>query len=116
MFINPMQTLIFHDFYFESTESTKSAFYEVSIAAQGSLFIGSTITLHCSVTPRPHPPVAYMWRTTAAGSILHTSAASPNATVVIRSYHSKHGYYYCTVKQNGATIGTRVTRLEIDSK
>ena len=89
--------------------------YEVSIETKGSLSIGSMITLHCSVTPRPHPPVTYMWRTTAAGGISHTNTASPDATVVIRSYHAKHGHYYCTVKQNGATIGTRVARLEIDS-
>ena len=67
------------------------------------------------MTPRPHPPVTYTWRTIAGGSISHTSAASPDATVVIRSYHTKHGHYYCTVKQNGAIIGTGVTRLEIDS-
>ena len=79
------------------------------------MFIGSTITLHCNVTPRPHPPVAYMWRTTAAGRISHTNIASPNATVVIDSYYAKHRHYYCIVKQSGATIGTGVTRLEIDS-
>ena len=77
--------------------------------------IGSTITLHCNVSPRPHSAVTYMWRTTAADRISHTNTASPDATVVIDLYYVKHRHYYCTVKQNGTTIGTGVARLEIDS-
>ena len=97
-----------------SLATTETTFYEVFIETQGSLSIGSTITLHCNVTPRPHSPVTYTWRTTAAGRISYNTA-SPNATVVIRSYHAKYGHYYCTVKQTGAIIGTGVARLEIDS-
>ena len=84
--------------------------------AQGSLSIGSTITLHCSVTPRPHSPVTYTWGT-SVGRIPYTSthAFSPDATLVIHSSDTKLGHCYCTVKVNGATIGTGVTRLEVDS-
>ena len=89
--------------------------YDVSIEAQGSLFIGSTITLHCNVTPRPVQPLTYIWRTTARASISHTSATSPNATVVIQPYHTKHGHYYCVIKKNESTIGTGVITIEIHS-
>ena len=91
--------------------------YDVSIEAQGSPFIGSTITLHCNVTPRPVQPLTYIWRTTyyTGASISHASATSPNATVVIQPYHTKHGHYYCIIKKNESTIGTGVTKIEIHS-
>ena len=65
--------------------------YDVSIEApQGAYSIGSKNTIHCNVSPRPHLPVTYQWRTTAAGVILSdTSAVSPNATVVIQPSATK---------------------------
>ena len=88
--------------------------YEVSIETRGSFSIGSTITLHCNVTPRPVQPFTYLWRTTTGVSISHISTALPNATVVVQPYHTKYGHYYCIVKKNEFTIGTGVTRIEID--
>ena len=91
--------------------------HTIYVEAQGSLAIGSMITLHCNVTPRPFQPLTYIWRTTSTAGvrISHTSATSPNATVVIQPHHTKHGHYYCIVKKNGSTIGTGVTRIEIHS-
>ena len=92
--------------------------YDVSIEApQEPYSIGSKNTMHCNVSPRPHQPVTYQWRTTATGVILSdTSAVSPNATVVIQSSVTKYVYCYCIVKQTGTTIGTGVIRIAINSE
>ena len=94
--------------------------YDVSIEASDEpYFIGSKNTMHCNVSPRPHQPVTYQWRTTARylGVILSdTSAVSPNATVVIQSSVTKYVYCYCIVKQTGTTIGTGVIRIVVNSE
>ena len=74
--------------------------------------------MHCSVSPRPHQPVTYQWRTTAATGVIlsDTSAVSPNATVVIQSSVTKYVYCYCIVKQTGTTIGTGVIRITVNSE
>ena len=92
--------------------------YDVSIEApQEPYSIGSKNTMHCNVSPRPHQPVTYQWRTTATGVILSdTSAVSPNATVVIQSSVTKYVYCYCIVKQTGTTIGTGVIRITVNSE
>ena len=93
--------------------------YDVSIEApRGPYSIGSKNTMHCNVSPRPHLPVTYQWRTTAATGVIlsDTSAVSPNATVVIQSSATKYVYCYCIVKQTGTTIGTGVTRIAINSE
>ena len=69
------------------------------------------------MSPKPAQPVTYIWMGTSDGvSISHTSALSSNAKVSIQPIAPKHGHYYCTVKQNGATLGTGVTRIQIDSE
>ena len=102
--------------YLLSTEAPTH--YDVSIEApQGPYFIGSKNTIHCNVSPRPHLPVTYQWRTTATGvRISDTSAVSPNATVVIQPSATKYVYCYCIVKQTGTTIGTGVIRIDIKSE
>ena len=74
--------------------------------------------MHCNVSPRPHQPVTYQWRTTAATGVIlsDTSAVSPNATVVIQSSVTKYVYCYCIVKQTGTTIGTGVIRIAVNSE
>ena len=93
--------------------------YDITIdeVPQGPYSIGSKNTIHCNVSPRPHLPVTYQWRTTATGVILSdTSAVSPNATVVIQPSATKYVYCYCIVKQTGTTIGTGVIRIDINSE
>ena len=93
--------------------------YDVSIeASQEPYSIGSKNTMHCNVSPRPHQPVTYQWRTTAATGVIlsDTSAVSPNATVVIQSSVTKYVYCYCIVKQTGTTIGTGVIRIVVNSE
>ena len=93
--------------------------YDITIdeAPKGPYSIGSKNTIHCNVSPRPHLPVTYQWRTTATGVILSdTSAVSPNATVVIQPSATKYVYCYCIVKQTGTTIGTGVIRIDINSE
>ena len=93
--------------------------YDVSIEASDEPYsIGSKNTMHCNVSPRPHQPVTYQWRTTAATGVIlsDTSAVSPNATVVIQSSVTKYVYCYCIVKQTGTTIGTGVIRIVVNSE
>ena len=93
--------------------------YDVSIEASDEPYsIGSKNTMHCNVSPRPHQPVTYQWRTTAATGVIlsDTSAVSPNATVVIQSPVTKYVYCYCIVKQTGTTIGTGVIRIVVNSE
>ena len=102
--------------YLQSTEAPTH--YDVSIKeVQEPYSIGSKNTIHCNVSPKPHLPVTYQWRTTATGVILSdTSAVSPNATVVIQPSATKYVYCYCIVKQTGTTIGTGVIRIDINSE
>ena len=88
-----------NELYLQSTEAPNH--YDVSIKEpQEPYSIGSKNTIHCNVSPRPHLPVTYQWRTTATGVILSdTSAVSPNATVVIQPSATKYVYCYCIVKQ-----------------
>ena len=93
--------------------------YDVTIEASDEPYsIDSKNVMQCNVSPRPHQPVTYQWRTTAdTGVILSdTSAVSPNATVVIQSSVTKYVYCYCIVKQTGTTIGTRVIRIVVNSE
>ena len=105
-----------NELYLQSTEAPNH--YDVSIKEpQEPYSIGSKNTIHCNVSPRPHLPVTYQWRTTATGVILSdTSAVSPNATVVIQPSATKYVYCYCIVKQTGTTIGTGVIRIDINSE
>ena len=68
------------------------------------------------MSPTPVQPVTYEWRTTALGAVTQTSTSLPNATTVIQSSHAKYGHYYCIVKQYGATLGTGVIRIEVESE
>ena len=89
----------------------------VSIKApQGPYSIASKNTIHCNVSPRPHLPVTYQWRTTAAGvRISDTSAVSPNATVVIQPSATKYVFCYCIVKQTGTTIVSAARSLIVSA-
>ena len=76
--------------------------------------------MHCNVSPRPHPPVTYQWRTTAVNGVIlsDTSLVSPNATIEIQSSVTKYVYCYCIVKLTGTntTIGTGVIRIAVNSE
>ena len=92
-------------------------YYKVSVEAPDLFSIGSKNTIHCNVLPKPVQPVSYIWRENSDGvSISHTSALSSNATVLIQSFAPKYGYSYCTVRQDGITLGTGVIKLKINSE
>ena len=104
-------------YVFDCTHAGSPTYYEISVEAPDSFSIGSKNTIHCSVSPKPVQPVTYIWRETSDGvSISHTSALSSNAIVSIQSFAPKYGHYYCTVRQDGITLGTGVIKLKINSE
>ena len=91
--------------------------YDVSIEASDEPYsIGSNNTMHCNVSPRPHQPVTYQWRTTADTGVILSDTSAVSPTVVIRSSVTKYVYCYCIVKQTGTTIGTGVIRIVVNSE
>ena len=76
--------------------------------------IGSNVTLHCNVSPSPPINTTYQWRTTVSGAtLLQSISIYPNVTLTVPTGHTQQGNYYCIVKYNGATLGSRYTKISV---
>ena len=103
-----------------STTGKKPEHYSVQITtspSKGPFAIGTVVHLHCQVSPDPPTGSIYLWRASVPGvSIAQQHSSNPNATITILAGHTKYGYYYCQIQQNGSTLATGFAVLEVKRK
>ena len=67
-----------------------------------------TITLTCSVTPLPLPPVKYTWTAVPRHVLWYTinslNSSIPKTTVRVTYNTARHPTYYCHVHSNGSEV------------
>ena len=98
-----------------SAETPKHYSIQASTSPSGGPFpIGSVVHLHCGVSPDPPPGTTYRWQTSVPGvSITHEHSSNSNATITIPVGHTKYGYYYCQIQNNGSKLATGFTVIEV---
>ena len=94
-------------------------YYFVTVSANppnlGPYEIGSTIALHCSVTPHPGNRVTYQWTDYhPTTSVTNTSHTSPNATLLILPGHPYKVTYFCHISNTTTQLGVGSITIHVE--
>ena len=94
-------------------------YYLVTVSAHppnlGSYEIGSTIELHCSVTPHPGNGVTYQWTNHhPTASITNSDDTSPNATLLIHPGHPYKVIYFCHISNTNTQLGVGSIVIQVE--
>ena len=94
-------------------------YYFVTVIAHppnlGPYEIGSTIALHCSVTPHPGNRVTYQWTDYhPTASITNSDRTSPNATLLILPGHPYKVTYFCHILNTTTQLGVGRITIQVE--